>query len=47
MTRMERLKSDLKDAQDPKVLSKYPHLANAQLVKELESKIAQESLYGC
>lgn len=37
--RLRILKSDLKDAQNPKVLAKYPHLGNPKYIKQLEQEI--------
>lgn len=41
MNKLELLRSDLKDARDPKVLDKYPHLGAPEYVAQLESKIAK------
>lgn len=46
LTRRERalltvLRSDLKDCRDPKVLEKYPHLGNPDVVAGIETKIAE------
>ena len=43
MTRLELLRSDLRDTRDPRVLARYPHLASPVLVAELESKIRKLS----
>lgn len=42
MNRLERLKSDLKDCTDPKVLAKYPHLGDPKLIAQLQCQIEQE-----
>lgn len=38
--KLKRLKSDLRDCRDPKVLKKWPNLGNPELIQELELKIA-------
>ena len=42
MTRSEKLRSDLKDSRNPKVVERYPHLGSPGLIRQLEDAIESE-----
>jgi hypothetical protein len=39
--RLKLLRSDLYDATNPKVLAKYPHLGDPELIRQLEREIVR------